>query len=126
MTTNPANEDIGFHVIDLYRAAGGQALAQKIMAQKRAAGTTVFTQVHPRETLLRIELGNVDAGPVWATEILHARATGMTIDGVAPGKQLDQRDSVNYYIALLKDARNPENAEKIHPVYRQPDRAGDL
>ena len=62
---------------------------------------------------MRIELGNVDVGPVWATEILHARATGIKIDGVALGKQLDQRDSVNYYIAQLKDARNPENAEKF-------------
>ena len=110
---DPANEDIGFHIMDMYQAAGGQALAQKIMVQKRAEGTTVYTQVHHRETPLRIELGNVDVGPVWATEILHARATGMKIDGVALGKQLDQRDSVNYYIAQLKDARNPENAEKF-------------
>jgi ABC-type molybdate transport system substrate-binding protein len=110
---DPANEDIGFHIIDMYRAAGGQALAQQIMVRKRAEGTTVFTQVHHRETPLRIELGNVDVGPVWATEILHARATGRKIDAVVPGKQLDQRDSVNYYIARLKDARNPENAEKF-------------
>lgn len=110
---DPANEDIGFHIMDMYRAAGGQALVQKIMVQKRAEGSTVFTQVHHRETPLRIELGNVDVGPVWATEILYARATGMKIDGLAPGKQLDQRDSVNYYIARLKNTRNPENAEKF-------------
>ncbi len=110
---DPANEDIGFHIIDMYQAAGGQALTQKIMEQKRAEGTTVFTRVHHRETPLRIELKNVDVGPVWATEILHARATGLKIDGIAPGKHLDQRDRVNYYIAQLKEARNPENADKF-------------
>ena len=110
---DPANEDIGFHINDMYRAAGGAALVQMIMEQKRAEGTTVFTRVHHRETPLRIELGNVDVGPVWATEILHARAIGMRVAGLEPGEQLDQRDRVNYYIACLKNAPNPENAEKF-------------
>jgi len=110
---DPANEDIGYHIIDMYREAGGQSLVQKIMEEKRTAGTTVFTRVHHRETPVSIASGNVDVGPVWATEILHARVSGLKIDGVEPGQKLDQRDSVNYYIARLHDAPNPENAEKF-------------
>lgn len=110
---DPANEDIGFHIIDMYRSAGGQALVQKIMEHKRAAGTTVFTRVHHRETPLRIERGEADVGPVWATEIQHARASGLRIDVVEPGEQLDQRERVNYYIARLANAPNSENADKF-------------
>jgi molybdate transport system substrate-binding protein len=110
---DPVNEDIGFHILDMYRDAGGEVLSQKIMEQKRAEGTTVFTRVHHRETPLRIVSGAMDVGPVWATEILHARAAGMKIDVVEPGRQLDQRDRVNYYIARLKNARNPVNAAKF-------------
>ncbi len=60
-----------------------------------------------------VKLGNVDVGPVWATEIQHAREMGMKIGSVEPGEHLDQRDRVNYYIARLKNSRNPENAEKF-------------
>ena len=110
---DPANEDIGFHIIDMYKKAGGQALVQKVMELKRAAGTTLFTKVHHRETPLRIELGEVDVGPVWATEIKYGKAVGMKIDAVDPGKQLDQREQVSYYIACLKNAPNYENAEEF-------------
>jgi len=118
---DPANEDIGFHIIDMYEEAGGRDLVRKVMEQKRAGGTTLFTRVHHRETPLRIELGTVDVGPVWATEIQHARATGMKIDAVEPGERLDQRNRVNYYIARLKNAPNPENAEKFINFLSSPD-----
>lgn len=122
---DPANEDIGFHIVDMYRAAGGEALVNKIMEQKRAEGTAVFTRVHHRETPLRIELGNVDVGPVWATEVQHARTAGRPIDAVEPGAALDQRDRVNYYIARLKAAPNPVNAEKFTEFITSPT-AGEI
>jgi len=122
---DPANEDIGFHIMDMYRAAGGEALVHRIMEQKRDTGTAVFTRVHHRETPLRIELGNADVGPVWATEVQHVRAGGRAIDAVEPGAALDQRDRVNYYIARLKAAPHPENAEKFIEFITSP-AAGDI
>lgn len=122
---DPANEDIGFHIMDMYRSAGGEELVHGIMEQKRDAGTAIFTRVHHRETPLRIELGNVDVGPVWATEVQHARAAGQPIDAVEPGAGLDQRDRVNYYIARLKAAPNPENAEKFIEFITSP-AAGEI
>ena len=84
-----------------------------IMDEKKAAGTTLMTVVHHRETPLRIAEGTVDVGPVWATEIHHARSLGLPIDEVQPGATLDQRNRINYSICRLKSALHPENAQKF-------------
>lgn len=110
---DPQHEDIGYHIIDMYRQAGGDALVRRIMKEKKAAGTTLFTRVHHRETPDKIKEGAVDVGPVWATETVHARQTGLAFEVVEPGRILDQRDRVNYFICGLKNGRNPENGRKF-------------
>ncbi len=110
---SPEYEDIAHYIIEMYGQAGKQALVERIMEQKRAEGTTILTIVHHRETPLRIAKRTVDVGPVWATEIIHARQTGLAVDVVEPGKDLDQRDRINYYICRLKNGANRENAEKF-------------
>ena len=86
---DPANEDIALHIIDMYRQAGGDELVHRIMEEKRAEATTMLTIVHHRETPLRISKKTVDVGPVWATEIIHARTTGLQIGVVEPGEKLE-------------------------------------
>jgi molybdate transport system substrate-binding protein len=110
---NPEYEDIAFHIIDMYRDAGGETLVHRIMEEKRAEGTTILTTVHHRETPLRIKKGEVDVGPVWSTEIKHARQNNLPVDVVEPGEDLDQREKINYYICPLKSSTNPENAAKF-------------
>jgi len=110
---DPANEDIAFHIMDMYRQAGGDQLVQRIMDEKRNRGTTIFTVVHHRETPLRIAEKTVDVGPVWATETVHAAATGLVFDVVEPGEGLDRRNHVNYYVCKLSGSPHPENAEKF-------------
>ncbi len=110
---SPEYEDIAHYIIEMYGQVGGQTLVERIMEQKRAEGTTILTIVHHRETPLRIAKRTVDVGPVWATEIIHARQTGLAVDVVEPGKDLDQRDRINYYICRLKNGANRENAEKF-------------
>jgi ABC-type molybdate transport system substrate-binding protein len=117
---NPEYEDIAFHIIDMYRDAGGDSLVQRIMEEKRAEGTTILTTVHHRETPLRIEKGEVDVGPVWATEIKHARQNNLPVDVVEPGEGLDQREKINYYICPLKGSANPENGEKFLKFIQSP------
>lgn len=107
---NPETEDIAAYIVDMYRAAGGEDLARRIMEEKRAEGTTILTIVHHRETPLRITKGAVDVGPVWATEVINAKNQGLKVDMVDPGPELDQRDSINYYMTKLKKGKNPENA----------------
>jgi len=110
---NPEYEDIAFYIIDMYRDAGGDRLVHRIMEEKREEGTTILTVVHHRETPLRIVKGTVDAGPVWATEVINAKSNGLPVDEVEPGPDLDQRQRINYYVGRLKTARNPENAERF-------------
>ena len=110
---DPRNEDIAFHIIEMYRQAGGNALVDRIMEEKRAAGTTIFTVVHHRETPLRIAKKTADVGPVWATEAVHATSVGLACEVVEPGAEFDQRDRINYYVCKLAQAPNPENARKF-------------
>jgi len=115
---DPANEDIASHIMDMYRQAGGDELVHRIMEEKRAEGTTLYTIVHHRETPLRILKKTVDVGPVWATEVIHAQSTDLEFDVVEPGKDLDQRDKINYFVCRLKRAPHPENADKFYDFIR--------
>ena len=110
---DPANEDIAFHIMDMYRQAGGEKLLNRIMDEKRATGKTIMTVVHHRETPQRMIEGSADVGPVWATEIKYAHHLDLPIESVEPGEKLDQRANINYYICQLKYAQNTENAEKF-------------
>ncbi len=106
-------EDISKYILDMYRGAGGDSLVKRIMDEKRAEGTTILTVVHHRETPLRIKKRTVDVGPVWATEVFNAQKQRLKVEAVDPGEKLDQRDKVNYFIAKLKKAPNPKNADKF-------------
>ena len=110
---NPEYEDIAFHIMDMYRDAGGETLVQRIMEEKRAEGTTILTTVHHRETPLRIGRGEADVGPVWSTEIKHAKQNNLPVDVVEPGEDLDQRKKINYYICPIKGSANEENGAKF-------------
>jgi ABC-type molybdate transport system substrate-binding protein len=110
---DPTNEDIAFHIMDMYRQAGGDKLLRRIMEEKRAEGTTIYTIVHHRETPLRIAKKTVDAGPVWATEVMHAQKSGLAFEVVEPGEDLDQREHINYYVCKLLKAPHPQNAQKF-------------
>ena len=117
---NPEYEDIAFYIVDMYRQAGGETLVHRIMEEKRAEGTTILTVVHHRETPLRIAKGTADVGPVWATEIQHARRTRQSVDVVEPGEGLDQRERINYYMCKLQGSANPENGTRFLEFIKSP------
>ena len=73
-------------------------------------GKTWFTSRHHRDTPQRIEDGKADIGIVWATEVLHNKAVGRKIDGVAIPAPLNQQSRVGYAIGALKTGRNQKNA----------------
>ena len=110
---DPQNEDIAYHIMDMYRQAGGDELIERIMEKKRAEGTTIFTIVHHRETPLRIAKKTVDVGPVWATEAVHAQSTDLAFDVIEPGADLDQRENIDYYICRLRRAPHPQSAQNF-------------
>jgi ABC-type molybdate transport system substrate-binding protein len=110
---NPENEDIGCHICNMYRKAGGYELVDIIMEDKLDDGTTIMTEVHHRETPEAIIGGTVDVGPVWATEYVHASKEGLPVEVVEPGEEFDQRDKVSYYICRLDGGPNPENGQRF-------------
>ena len=75
-------------------------------------GKTWFTSRHHRETPDRIEKGEADVGIVWTTEVVHAKAEGRPIGGVAIPAPLNKQDKVNYAIGIMTNCRNPENAAR--------------
>lgn len=110
---DPRYEDIAYHIMDMYRQAGGDELLDRIMEKKRAEGTTIFTIVHHRETPLRIAKKTVDVGPVWATEAVYAQLNDPAFEVIEPGADLDQRERIDYYICRLQRAPHLQNAQKF-------------
>jgi len=106
---DPELENIGAHILAMYRAAGGEALVRRIMQEKVRTGATRLTTVHHRETPERLLAGSADVGPVWATEGVHAQARGLGLEVVEPGPDLDQRGAVRYMACPLAQGPNPEN-----------------
>lgn len=68
---NPKWEGVAEQVEGAYAKAGGAPLVHEIMETKVAAGTTVLTRIHHRETPLYLLEGRADAGPVWLSEALY-------------------------------------------------------
>lgn len=106
---NPQHEDIAEHILQMYREAGEESLVHHIMTHKRQSGQTRLTTVHHRETPRWLLEGSVDVGPVWATEINHARREGLPLEGVEVGARLDQRHAVCYFACPIRTGRNPQN-----------------
>lgn len=107
-TPNPAWEGIGRQVEALYRAAGGEALLETIMRRKLADGTTFLTQIHHRQTPLRIMAGSSDVGPVWYTEALYHKRIGHPIDLVDISDALN-REGMSM-AAVMKNAAHAQPA----------------
>lgn len=79
---NPAWEGVAKQIEAAYRKAGGEQLVRRIMQQKVAAGTTLLTQIHHRQTPLFLDENRVDAGPVWISEALYQQRIGAPIETV--------------------------------------------
>ena len=94
--------------LGLYEKVTGNAQCKSCWA---VSGKTWFTQRHHRETPQRIEEGKADVGIVWTTEIAHAKATGRHIEGVPIPAPYNKQDKVGYAIGMLKDGRQPGNAQ---------------
>ncbi len=107
---SPEYEDIAWHIMNMYRDAGGEELLQRIMEEKSASGETMLTTVHHRETPERLLAGQADAGPVWATEVGNAQRQGWALEAVEPGQSLDQRHRVDYTLCPVAGSANFSNA----------------
>jgi ABC-type Fe3+ transport system substrate-binding protein len=79
---NIETEGVAKQIQDSLRKAGGDDLVRTVYEEKARAGSTFLTQVHHRQTPMRILSGQSDAGVVWTSEILFQQKIGNPIAGV--------------------------------------------
>jgi ABC-type molybdate transport system substrate-binding protein len=80
---NPEWEGVANQIADALRKAGGDPLYQAVYHSKVTDGTSVLTEIHHRQTPMRIMQGQADAGVTWASEVKFQEKIGNPISGVA-------------------------------------------
>ena len=103
---NPAWEGIGKRIEEAYVKAGGADLKRIIMEKKVSDSSTYLTQIHHRQTPLRIMYGQSDAGPVWYSEAYYQKMIHHPIEMI----EVPDKENVNaiYMAGLMKAAPHPE------------------
>ncbi|GGC06213.1 MULTISPECIES: substrate-binding domain-containing protein [Dyadobacter] len=106
---NPEWEGIGKLIEEAYTKVGGQKLRELIMHDKVNAKTTFLTQIHHRQTPMRILYGQSHAGPVWYSEAYYQKMIGHPIELV----EIPEKDNIEstYVAGLLKKAPHPKAAK---------------
>jgi ABC-type molybdate transport system substrate-binding protein len=99
---NPQTEGVARQIAECLRKAGGDTLADSVYRGKVANGTSYLTQIHHRQTPIRIMQGKSDAGVVWASEVRFQERIGNPLEGVRiPAAQ---NTTATYTAAVLTNA----------------------
>lgn len=123
---NPQWEGVANQISTSLRKAGGQRLEQAVYQDKVNTGKTVLTEIHHRQTPMRIMNGTADAGVTWASEVRFQKQVGNPITGVAIPDALNT--TATYAGGIMKDAPHPQAAakwlaflqtEKAQAIYRE-------
>jgi molybdate transport system substrate-binding protein len=78
---NPQSEGIAKQILISLRKAGGEELYESVYQRKVQDGTTALTEMHHRQTPMRIMNGQADAGVTWASEVRFQQSIGNQIEG---------------------------------------------
>lgn len=122
---NPEWEGIARQIGDSLRKAGGESLFHAVYEAKVQDGSTYLTQIHHRQTAMRIMKGESDSGVTWSSEVRFQEKIGNPIAGVQipPGQNI----TAVYGAAVLRNAPHPEaarawvaflNSSEAQAVYR--------
>jgi molybdate transport system substrate-binding protein len=105
---NPAFEGVARQIRASLVKAGGEALAQAVYETKVAAGTTVLTRIHHRQTPLFLMQGVGQVGVTWTSEAIFQERQGHPIAHVAI--PLEQNTQAIYSAAIVSGAVHMEAA----------------
>jgi ABC-type molybdate transport system substrate-binding protein len=105
---NPQWEGVANQIGASLRKAGGEELYQFVYQDKVKDGTTVLTEIHHRQTPMRIMKGQVDAGVTWASEVRFQESIGNPIQGIVI--PADQNTTATYAGGIMADAPHAEVA----------------
>lgn len=105
---NPQWEGVANQIGAALRKAGGEQLYHQVYQAKVANGSTVLTEIHHRQTPMRIMQGNADAGVTWASEVQFQKSIGNPIAGVAI--PVAENITAIYAGGVMVDAPHPHAA----------------
>ncbi|MBC9932157.1 molybdate ABC transporter substrate-binding protein [Chitinophaga qingshengii] len=105
---NPAWEGIGKRIEEAYVKAGGEKLKQQIMDTKVKNSTTYLTQIHHRQSPMRILYRQSDAAPVWYSEAWYQQMIGHPVALIPIPDQ--HNITATYMAGQLKNAPHQQAA----------------
>ncbi|HEX3377967.1 MAG TPA: substrate-binding domain-containing protein [Candidatus Acidoferrales bacterium] len=105
---NPQWEGIAKQSGDALRKAGGEPLFHAVYEEKVQNGSSYLTQIHHRQTAMRIMKGESDAGVTCSSEVRFQEKIGNPIAGIAI--PADQNFTGTYGAAVLRNAPHAEAA----------------
>jgi ABC-type molybdate transport system substrate-binding protein len=105
---NPEWEGVANQIGDSLRKAGGDSLYQAVYQDKVKNGKTVLTEIHHRQTPMRIMSGQADAGVTWASEVRFQESIGNPIKGIVI--PADFNTTATYAGGVMVDAPHPNAA----------------
>jgi ABC-type Fe3+ transport system substrate-binding protein len=107
---NPEWEGVANQIEQALRKAGGEDLYQAVYQDKVKDGTSMLTEIHHRQTPMRIMEGKADAGVVWASEVKFQENVGNPVTGVAIPEA--QNETATYAAGALINAPHAEAARQ--------------
>jgi ABC-type molybdate transport system substrate-binding protein len=102
---NPEWEGVANQIASSLRKAGGDSLYQAVYKDKVKNGKTVLTEIHHRQTPMRIMSGRADAGVTWASEVRFQESIGNPIKGIVIPADLNT--TAIYAGGVMQDAPHP-------------------
>jgi ABC-type molybdate transport system substrate-binding protein len=105
---NPEWEGIANQIGDSLRKAGGVPLFHAVYEAKVQDGSTYLTQIHHRQTPMRIMKGDSDAGVTWSSEVRFQIRIGNPIAEIRIPEE--QNVTAVYGAAALRNAPHLEAA----------------
>jgi molybdate transport system substrate-binding protein len=106
---NPEWEGIGKRIEEAYVLAGTETLRKTIMEDKVKDSTTYLTQIHHRQTPMRIMYNQSDAAPVWYSEAYYQKSLNHPTDLV----EIPAKENINatYVAGQMKNAPHAQAAK---------------
>jgi ABC-type molybdate transport system substrate-binding protein len=115
---NPQWEGVANQIASSLRKAGGDSLYQAVYQDKVKSGKTVLTEIHHRQTPMRIMSGQADAGVTWASEVRFQESIGNPIKGIVIPANLNT--TAIYAGGVMQDAPHPAIAAQWLAFLKSP------
>ena len=116
---NPEWEGVANQIADSLRKAGGEELYKAVYKTKAQTGKTMLTEIHHRQTPMRIMKDEADAGITWASEVRFQESIHNPIAGVPIP---DAQNMVATYAGgVVSGAPHPQTAAQWLEFLRSPE-----